>query len=144
MALALDRNGTSLGPRAGRSELRVLVVEDDADTASSLAILLTLDGYEARVTGDGRTALRLARAWPPDVVLLDLVLPGGLDGYELARRLTDLPAPKRPLLIAVTGLGQDADRRRSAEAGIDLHLLKPVDPAWLQRLLRRFQAVLYE
>jgi two-component system OmpR family response regulator len=114
--------------------LRVLVVEDHADTADSLALLLTLFGHEVRVARDGPTALEMARAFPPDVVLLDIGLPG-IDGWQVAERLRQQSGQKRPLLIAVTGYGQDADHRRSQEAGIDLHLLKPVDPDQLRRLL---------
>jgi CheY-like chemotaxis protein len=123
------------------ARLRVLVVEDDADTAASVAILLRMDGHEVQVAGDGPNALRAAEASPPDVALLDLWLPG-MDGYEVARRLQERAAEKKPLLIAITGCGQEPDRQRSAQAGIDLHLLKPVDPAALQRLLRRFERII--
>jgi CheY-like chemotaxis protein len=123
--------------------LRVLVVEDEADTAASVAMLLRLDGHEVQVAGDGPTALRVAQERPPDVALLDLLLPG-MDGYEVARRLLERATDKRPLLIAITGCGQEPDRQRSAQAGIDLHLLKPVDPAALQGLLKRFQGIIAE
>jgi CheY-like chemotaxis protein len=86
-------------------------------------------------------ALRVAHDWPPDVVLLDIGLPG-LDGYEVAKRLHERAAGRKPLLIAITGYGQDEDRRRSAEAGIHLHLLKPADPAGLQQMLKRFQGII--
>jgi CheY-like chemotaxis protein len=85
--------------------------------------------------------LEKAQAEPPDVVLLDLALPG-MDGYEVARRLRAQSRERRPLLIAVTGYGREEDRRRSVEAGIDLHLLKPVDLAQLQGLLRRVHRVI--
>jgi CheY-like chemotaxis protein len=117
------------------------VVEDHEDTAESMALLLRLDGHEVRVAGEGGTALREAQAWPPDVVLLDIGLPG-LDGYEVARRLHERAREKKPLLIAVTGHGRDEDRRRSAEAGIDLHLLKPADPVGLQKMLKRFHKII--
>jgi CheY-like chemotaxis protein len=122
--------------------LRILLVEDDGDSAETLAVLLRIYGHEVDVARDGPTALRLAAAAPPDVALLDLDLPGGMDGYEVARRLREQEADKLPLLIAVTGYGQEEDRRRSAEAGIHLHLLKPVDGEALNRLLQRFQAVI--
>jgi CheY-like chemotaxis protein len=122
--------------------LRILLVEDDGDSAETLAVLLRIYGHEVEVAHDGPTALRLAAAAPPDVALLDLGLPGGMDGYEVARRLREQEADKLPLLIAVTGYGQEEDRRRSAEAGIHLHLLKPVDGEALNRLLQRFQAVI--
>jgi CheY-like chemotaxis protein len=99
-------------------------------------------GHEVEVAPDGPTALRLAADKPPDVALLDLSLPGGMDGFEVARRLRELKAGKQPLLIAVTGYGRDEDRRRSTEAGIHLHLLKPVDGEALNCLLERFKAVI--
>jgi CheY-like chemotaxis protein len=124
----------------GPATLRVLVVEDHADTAGSLA--LRLQGHEADVAPDGPTALRIAAASPPDVALLGLGLPGGMDGCDVARRLQEQAAGKAPLLIAVTGYGQEADRRRSEQAGIDLHLLKPADPEDLTKLLERFKTIL--
>jgi two-component system, OmpR family, response regulator len=120
--------------------LRVLVVEDRPESAAALALLLRRSGHEVEVAPDGPAALDAVQARPPDVVLLDIGLPG-LDGWEVSRRLPGDPAGKRPLLIALTGLGREADRRRSEEAGIDLHLLKPVDPGWLRGLLQRFQSV---
>ena len=122
--------------------LRILLVEDDGDSAETLAVLLRIYGHEVQVARDGPTALRLAADQPPDVGLLDLGLPGGMDGYEVARRLREQEADKLPLLIAVTGYGRHEDRRRSKEAGIHLHLLKPVDGEALNRLLQRFQAVI--
>ena len=129
-------------PRDGPG-LRVLVVEDDADLAASLAGWLGRLGHEVRVAPDGPAALRAAEATRPDVVLLDLGLPG-MDGYEVAERVHQelAPAmPKAPLVIAVTGRAGEEDRLPSGEAGIDLHLTKPVDPALLSRLLRRFQNI---
>ena len=122
--------------------LRILLVEDDGDSAETLAVLLRIYGHEVQVARDGPTALRLAADQPPDVGLLDLGLPGGMDGYEVARRLREQEVDKLPLLIAVTGSGQDEDRRRSKEAVIHLHLLKPVDGEALNRLLERFKAIL--
>jgi two-component system, OmpR family, response regulator len=121
--------------------LRVLVVEDYPDTATSTALLLKLFGHEVDVAGDGPTALRAAAAFPPDVVLLDIGLPG-MDGYEVARRLRGQPLARRPFFIAVSGYRQPADRRREVEAGIDMHLLKPVDPDHLRLLLQRFLHIL--
>jgi CheY-like chemotaxis protein len=105
-------------------------------------MLLRLKGHEVRVAADGPAALDEAQQAQPDVVLLDIGLPGGMDGYEVAQRLQGQKAPKKPLLIAVTGFGGEADRRRSAEVGIDLHLVKPADMEALLRLLSRFQRVL--
>jgi CheY-like chemotaxis protein len=96
------------------------------------------------VAPDGPAALRATEASPPDVVLLDIGLPG-MDGYEVAERVHEdlAPAmPKAPLVIAVTGREGEDDRRRSAAAGIDLHLTKPVDADLLLRVLRRFQGII--
>jgi CheY-like chemotaxis protein len=121
--------------------LRVLVAEDDADSAVSLARFLQRLGHEVEVAPDGPSAVAAAQDHRPDVVLLDIGLPG-LDGWEVARRLQGHPAPKRPLLVALTGYDREEDRRRSDEAGIDLHLAKPVDPDQLRRLLTKFQSVI--
>jgi CheY-like chemotaxis protein len=126
----------------GPSRLRVLVVEDDADGAASMAVFLRHQGHEVEVARDGPTALRIAADRPPDDALLDIGLPGGMDGWEVARRLQEQAAGKAPLLIAVTGYGQEADRRRSDQASIDLHLLKPADPEDLTKLLERFKTIL--
>lgn len=121
--------------------LRILVVEDNRDAARSLAQLLELSGHEVVVAPDGRSALGAVEAAPPDVALIDIGLPD-VDGYQVARILLARPAEKRPLLVAVTGHGEEEDFKRSLEAGIDLHLVKPADPEQLQQLLRRFQALL--
>src|SRR5690348_4156702 len=119
----------SLAPRPDASGLRVLVVEDDPDLAAGLAGCLSRCGHEVRVAADGPTALRATEASPPDVMLLDIGLPG-MDGYEVAERVHEdlAPAmPKAPLVIAVTGRAGEENRLGSGEAGIDLHLTKPVD-----------------
>ncbi len=116
------------------SPLRVLVIEDWSDTADSYAVLLRLWGHEVRIARDGASALKAAPGFLPDVVLLDLGLPE-LDGCEVARRLRQLPGLEAALLVAVTGHGREADRRRAREAGIDLYLLKPADPDELRRVL---------
>jgi CheY-like chemotaxis protein len=121
--------------------LHLLLVEDDADTAASFALLLQLLGHEVQVARDGPEALLQAEDNPPDVVLLDIGLPG-MDGWQVARRLHLIAGGRTPLLVAITGYGQEADRERSRQAGIHLHLLKPLDPSELEELLRRFQAIL--
>jgi PAS domain S-box-containing protein len=113
---------------------RVLVVDDNRDAADSLALLLRLAGQDARVAYDGPAALAQAKDSAPDVIFLDIGMPG-MDGYEVARRLRQDPASKGLLLIALTGWGQDADRRRSLEAGFDHHLVKPVGAQALHDLL---------
>jgi CheY-like chemotaxis protein len=120
--------------------LRVLLVEDYSDSATTLAILLRHYGHEVVVVGDGPAALEAAQATVPDVVLLDIGLPT-MNGHEVARRLTASAASK-PFLIALTGFGGKDEERRCAEAGFDLHLLKPVDPQRLRFILQQRQRVL--
>jgi PAS domain S-box-containing protein len=113
---------------------RVLVTDDNRDAADSLARLLTAWGHTVRVTYDGPTAIVAARDFRPRVALLDIGL-GGMTGYEVAEHLRREPGLEGTRLIALTGFGQEEDRRRSQEAGFDHHLVKPVDPEELQRLL---------
>jgi CheY-like chemotaxis protein len=112
---------------------RVLVVDDNPDGAESLALLLRHQGHEAHTVRDGQEALEAAERLRPDVVLLDLGLPV-LNGYEVCRRLRQQSWGENVLLVAVTGWGQEEDRRRSREAGFDAHVVKPVDPAALMQL----------
>jgi two-component system CheB/CheR fusion protein len=114
--------------------VRVLVVEDNVDAAESLATLLRLWGHDVRVVHDGLEALDAAREYQPEVVLLDIGLPG-LDGYQVAERLRDQEGLEGTLLVAMTGYGQPEDRRRSREAGIQHHFVKPVEPFVLRNLL---------
>ena len=113
---------------------RVLVIDDDRDAAESMTVLLELWGHEVRIAYSGQEAVGMASAEPPDAVLLDIGLPG-MNGYEVARRLREVPGCASALLVAVTGYGQEEDRRRSRESGFDHHLTKPVEPAILQDLL---------
>ncbi|HEX5044982.1 MAG TPA: response regulator [Candidatus Polarisedimenticolaceae bacterium] len=117
---------------AGR---RVLVVDDNRDAAESLEMLLRLMGAEVHSAADGRSALDALRRHRPSVVVLDIGLPD-MDGYEVARRVRQEPAGAQTALIALTGWGEEEDQRRSREAGIDHHLVKPVDFAALEALLR--------
>ena len=112
--------------------LRMLVVEDHADSARSLSLLLELLGHEVEVSVDGLQALEAVERFRPAVVLLDIGLPG-MDGYEVARRLR--ARGSKALLVSVTGYGRDADKLRSREAGFDHHLVKPVDPEILKKLI---------
>jgi CheY-like chemotaxis protein len=125
---------SSLSPHSSSLPKRVLVVDDNRDAADSLAVLVRIDGHDVRVAYDGPAALAAAEAFEPDVVLLDLGMPG-MDGYEVCRRLRRMPELAGVRVIAVTGWGQDSDRRRSAEAGFDHHLVKPADPDVVRRLL---------
>lgn len=116
------------------SALRVLVVDDNEDSAAGLGILLEMTGNEVRTAHDGVEALGAAESFRPDVVLLDIGLPK-MDGYDVARTIRRQPWGERTVLIAVTGWGEASDRQRSAEAGFDHHLVKPVDIGGLMQLL---------
>jgi PAS domain S-box-containing protein len=113
---------------------RVLVVDDNGDSAESMAELLAVMGHETRTARDGLEAVAAAGAFRPDVVLLDIGLPK-LNGYDACRRIREQPWGKGMVLIAQTGWGQDEDRARSREAGFNFHLVKPIDPAALEKLL---------
>jgi CheY-like chemotaxis protein len=113
---------------------RVLIVEDNRDGAESLRLLLELLGHDVRVAYTGRAGLAIAREWVPDVVVCDIGLPE-LDGYGVARELRHTSATASTHLIALTGYGQEEDRRRSLEAGFDVHLTKPAEPELLQKLI---------
>ncbi len=104
----------------------MLVVDDNEDAADLLAEVLRARGHDVRVAFDGPTALAAVEREPPRIALLDLGLPV-MDGYELARRLRERLGPDAPSLVAVTGYGQEPDRRASAQAGFEVHLVKPVD-----------------
>jgi signal transduction histidine kinase/DNA-binding response OmpR family regulator len=125
-------------PQALLPQGRVLVVDDNQDSADSLAQLLRLGGFDVYLAHDGPAALESARTLTPDIVMLDIGLPG-MDGYEVARRLRATPAARTTLLVAVTGYGQKEDRDRSHQAGFDHHLVKPVDYGVLQKLLASHQ-----
>ena len=112
--------------RTEASPLRVLVVEDDRNSAFALEMLLKHEGVAATVATTGEQAIDLADTWRPQIVLLDIGLPG-LDGYEVARRLRKDPATEDLLLIAVSGYGQEEDRATAIQAGFDRHLTKPAD-----------------
>ena len=113
---------------------RVLIVDDNEDGAESLATLLTLTGHETHTAHDGLKAMEAAERLRPDIVLLDIGLPG-LNGYEVCRRIREQPWGKDLVLVAVTGWGQQEDRNRSREAGFNTHIVKPVEYAGLMSLL---------
>ena len=118
-------------PAAGR---RILVADDNRDAADSLAFMLRLAGHEVRIAYDGQQAIDMAEAFRPALALIDIGMPR-LNGYETARRLRAKPYGETMLLIALTGWGQADDRNRSLAAGFDHHIVKPVDPSMLERLL---------
>jgi CheY-like chemotaxis protein len=111
----------------------VLVVDDNVDAATSLALLLKLDGHDVKLAHDGPAALTAARACSPQVILLDIGLPG-MSGYDVARELRRDPAFAETMLVALTGYGQAEDRRKSKSAGFDHHLTKPIDDEALAAL----------
>jgi CheY-like chemotaxis protein len=118
---------------------RVLIVDDNEDAANSLAMILKLSGYETASVYTAADALERAAMFRPDVVLLDIGLPG-MDGYEVAQRLRELPGLRDIRLVAVTGYGQSDDRLRARDAGFDDHLTKPVEFAVLDRTLAGVRA----
>jgi signal transduction histidine kinase len=116
------------------SQRRILIVDDNKDALESLATLMEMAGHTVQSAGDGEAALALAVTFRPDLVLLDLGLPR-MDGYEVARRIRAAPWGKNVVLVALTGWGQEADRRRTRETGFDSHLVKPLDVDALTKFL---------
>ena len=123
-------------PPTGSGSLSVLVVENERDTADSLALVLSLHGFKARAVYDAVEALQSTAADPPDVILTDVAMPR-LDGWSLIRRLREQKVETPPFVVVVTGLGRAEDRQKSFEAGADLHLVKPVAPVELVAILNR-------
>jgi CheY-like chemotaxis protein len=110
------------------------VVDDNEDSVLSFSILLTASGHDVRTAHDGPTAVQVAQDYRPDVVLLDIGLPG-LNGYEVAKRIRQNPVLKNVMLVALTGYGQLSDQQMSREAGFNHHLVKPADFAKVQLIL---------
>jgi CheY-like chemotaxis protein len=119
---------------SGASGRRILIVDDNRDAATSLGMLLELSGNQTELAFDGQSALDTAARFRPDIVLLDIGLPG-INGYDVARRMRSEAWGKQVTLVAVTGWGQAEDRESSRAAGFDAHLVKPVDHAALMQLL---------
>jgi CheY-like chemotaxis protein len=132
-AIAAPSSGDSNGTAAARGQ-RVLVVDDNRDGAEMIADLLQDAGFEVRLAADPLEAISLAQAFRPQVAILDIGLPV-MDGYALGRELRARLGETPPIMIALTGYGQEQDRRRSAEAGFTLHLVKPVDPNKLTHVI---------
>ncbi|HYF57481.1 MAG TPA: response regulator [Burkholderiaceae bacterium] len=133
----------STSGEAASTGCRVLVVDDNVDSAQSMSLLLGLEGYEVECAYDGEEALVRAESFRPQVVLLDLGLPR-FSGYEVARRLRGeggAPADESMLLVAVSGYGRERDRQAAREAGFDLHLTKPADPDEVLRVLTERHAL---
>jgi signal transduction histidine kinase len=131
---APEKTKDEAGKSHTRTARRILIVDDNRDTADSMARLLKLRGYETRTAYDGLEAVQIALSFQPAAILLDIGLPK-MNGYEAARQIRQQPSGKGVALIAVSGWGQEHDKRRAMEAGFDRHLTKPVDPASLTKLL---------
>lgn len=132
-ALEVESENSAIG------KLRILVVDDNIDSAESLALLLEFSGHIAAMAHDGRAAVEMATSFDPEVILLDIGLPK-LNGYEAARAIRALPRGKEINLIALTGWGQPEDRDRSKAAGFDGHMVKPVDHVELMKWLEKISA----
>ena len=113
---------------------KILVVDDNHDSALSLAMMLSIMGHDTRTAHDGESAVSTAETFLPNVILLDIGLPK-LNGYEVAQRIRETSWGASMYLIAVTGWGQDEDRQRSSEVGLNLHMVKPVEPSALEKVL---------
>jgi PAS domain S-box-containing protein len=124
---------------AGGHRKRILVADDNRDAADSLTMLLRLGGHEVHAVHDGQEAVDAAGWFRPDLALLDIGMPK-LNGFEAARRIREQPWGRGMMLVAITGWGQEEDKRRAAEAGFDIHLTKPVDPATLEKVLAELRA----
>jgi PAS domain S-box-containing protein len=117
---------------------RILVADDNRDAADTLSMILELDGHEVRTAYDGMEALQVAEQFAPQIALLDIGMPN-LDGYQTARRIRERPWGSAMLLVALTGWGQEQDRRRAAEAGFNCHLVKPVDPQTIGAVIEQMK-----
>jgi CheY-like chemotaxis protein len=115
---------------------RILVADDNRDAGETLAMLLRLDGHEVHIANDGLEAVEMFVRVQPEVVILDIGMPG-LSGHEVARRIRDEHSERPVILIAVTGWGQKADKDRAAASGFDHHFTKPVEPTVLSALLQK-------
>jgi CheY-like chemotaxis protein len=133
-ARAARARPTAAQPISALSARRVLVVDDNVDAAESMGLLLKLLQVDAHVVHNGRDALAAMGSFRPSVVLLDIGMPG-MDGHEVARRIRQLPDGQAVTVIALTGWGQEQDRRRTLAAGFDFHLIKPADINALRALL---------
>ena len=134
-----DTGTGSTETASGSSNVRVLVVDDNVDAATSMMMFLKIWGYDARIAHNGIAALEIAEIYRPHIVLLDIGLPL-MNGYDVAERMRKIEGMEKVTLIALTGYGQDEDRRRAQNAGIDHHMVKPIDPLALQTLLVSVQA----
>jgi CheY-like chemotaxis protein len=123
-----------------RAPFRILVVDDNHDSAESLGTLLQIAGHTVRIVHEGASVVDAALAFKPDLVLLDIGLPG-LDGYQVVRQIRSTPALADLMVVATTGYGREEDRLRCLDAGFNDHLTKPVDPADLDNVLATLSSV---
>ncbi len=126
-------------PAQQTARYRILIADDNVDSAVSMAMMLSIMGHEVRTAHDGLEAVATASAFQPDLILLDIGMPK-LNGYDACRRIREQPWSKNALIAALTGWGQEEDKRRSQEAGFDRHLVKPVEPDALEKLLVEIKA----
>jgi CheY-like chemotaxis protein len=133
LAAAPAAEAPSASVRASARSRRILVVDDNADAARTLATLLAFDGHQAEAVFDGAEAVAAAERLRPEVLFIDLNMPA-LDGYELAKRLRALPWGRAATLVALTGMGQQSDIELARAAGFDIHLTKPADPERVSRI----------
>ncbi|MEO8629323.1 MAG: response regulator [Betaproteobacteria bacterium] len=137
MAAGTQTESTQSSNDGGR---RVLVVDDNADAAESIGTLLEIFGHSVQIAGDGEGALKRAREFQPEAIVLDIGLPG-IDGYEVARRLRERPEMQNTIMLAVSGYGRPDDVKRALDAGFDHHLVKPADPDAIHHLLMSSRAL---
>jgi len=135
-----SEDGGRGGGTASSASLRVLVVDDHVDGAEMLAAMLGLSGHETKTAHNGPDALAVVRAFRPEIVFLDIGLPG-MSGYDVARQIRRDSALVRSVLVALTGWGSEDDKRRTKEAGFDFHLTKPIESAALDDVLRRYMVL---
>ena len=133
-----DARRQQSGPSTVSEGRRVLVVDDNIDAAESIAVLLRMEGHEVKTISDPHQAIFSSQVFAPSVVVLDIGLPG-MDGYELARRLRQLPDTRQALFIALTGYGQKEDRDQATAAGFEHHFIKPADPLAIHEVISRFR-----
>ena len=124
----------SAGEKAATPRWRILVVDDDIDAATSLAVILEFEGYDVRTAFDGESALQMVDSFQPELTILDIAMPK-MDGFEVCRRLRAGPNGQRMAIAALSGFGQARDKRQSRKAGFDIHMVKPIDPSDLDHLL---------
>ena len=125
---------TPAKPRDAVPPRTVLLVDDNVDGIEAMSMILRRSGHDVRIALDGVAALAEAATFQPEVVLLDIGMPG-MSGYELAKRLRQMPFGERAILVAITGWGQPSDREHARAAGFDYHMTKPADPAALRTVL---------